>query len=154
MLVTCKGNTQDSLRAAIEAAAGEVGVRFAEGMRPVGRGWRFRLAPVGKLGERKYQKLSASPFGPERRVNAVCWHGQRDFMAALFRRLPNVRIRTAITTWKDARDFLARFEDTAYINVGAPIAPRAMAEVCECGTYSLSSSYTYNLESFLLESQA
>ncbi len=101
----------------------------------VGRAYSFGLRPSGPkdtYGNYRYQRLSASWYNDTRRVHAVCWHGHRDFMIELFELDPDARVKTAIADYRGKADFEQKFPDTAYRNVGAPIYPRYMCEVCTC----------------------
>lgn len=127
--VTC----QDSLRAIAEAAADEVGVRLYN-LRESGKGLAFILKtgkPIvqatdwrGKLRWfPRYQRLSVRerrstargyegiPFFPVV-PGAVCWHGHRDFLRALFRKLPDARVRTALATYRGAEHFETTYPET------------------------------------------
>ena len=106
--------------------------------------WRFRLVPgpeyfdpMLKEVTRSWQRYSASPFttraGKRRRVHAVCWHGHRAFMRALYALAPSARIVTAFTTYNGAAEFEAKHEATAGQQTGPSIARVAFAELCACG---------------------
>jgi hypothetical protein len=47
-----------------------------------------------------------------RRKNAICWHGHRDWMRAIFRRHPETVIRSALAVYKGSQDFEYSHEDT------------------------------------------
>ena len=102
----------------------------------VGRAYSFGLRPTSYknpcTGDHKYQRVSASVFQNERRVFAVCWHGHRDFMLALFDRDPDARIKSAMADYKGALDFLDKYPDTAYGNVGSQMYPQYASDVCKC----------------------
>lgn len=84
-------------------------------------------------GDNPYQRTSASGFRDGRRVNAVCWHGFRDYFRTVFTREPDAVFCTAVATWKGSKDFERRYKDSGYHNVGSQMYPRMMAEVCRCG---------------------
>lgn len=102
----------------------------------IGRAFSFGLRPLTSLGkidgDYKYQRTSASGFRPERRVFAVCWHGHRDFMRALYARDPEARIKSALADYKHSDHFEGTHEDTAYRQVGSQMYPMQMREVCNC----------------------
>lgn len=89
-----------------------------------------------------YQRVSASYFGEtanggRRKVYAVCWHGFRDFYRALFELQPSATAESALTkragiSRYTADNFEAVYEETAFVNVGAPIAPLSASAVCSC----------------------
>ena len=126
----------------IREVAQSVGVKIhsdwaGSGIKRVGRAWNFRLAlnsDVPKRGNAgyKYQRLSASGWSGTRKVAAVCWHGHRDFMRAVFALDKDARFKTAIADWKGSEDFEARFAETAYNNVGSMMYPAFAKDVCTC----------------------
>lgn len=84
-----------------------------------GRALRFRLSvdrtqPRGENGELPYQRISQSRMSGirGRRIAAVCWHGHRDFMRALFRTNPEARIKTALADYRGSEDFERKFSGT------------------------------------------
>lgn len=118
----------------LESAARETGVVLYE-TRETGRACQFTIRPTGDRdedGNYRWQRLSASALHGERRVHAVCWHGHRAFMRAIFAREPEARVKTAWADYRGSADFEARHEDTAYINVGSQMYPRSAHEVCVC----------------------
>ena len=123
--------------AQLHTCADEVGVQIYN-LRKDGRALRFGLRPTGMRidGDYKYQRTSASGFRPDRRVFAVCWHGHRDFMRAVFRVNPDARIKTMWADYKGSEVFEDIFPDTAYKNVGSMMYPATADSVCKCGTGS------------------
>jgi hypothetical protein len=82
-----------------------------------------------------YPRVSASPFQTRRMPHCVCWHGHRDFMRAVFAIEPGARITTGLRgsiDYQGSEDFEQKYQDTAWLNIGAPIAPVAMCEACSC----------------------
>jgi hypothetical protein len=130
----------------IRQVAQSVGVRIFNdnpwnqgGIVKDGRAWNFRLglkSDVPKRGDAgyKYQRTSQSAFNEGRKVAAVCWHGHRDFMRAVFALDPNARFKTAIADWKGSEDFERRFAQTAFNNVGSMMYPMFAKDVCTCST--------------------
>ncbi|GAA3751156.1 hypothetical protein [Micromonospora maritima] len=47
-----------------------------------------------------------------RRLNAVCWHGHREWMRAIYKAHPDAVIRTALATYRGAKHFEDTHEDT------------------------------------------
>jgi hypothetical protein len=84
-------------------------------------------------GNARHQRESAGYGSQGRKVHAVCWHGHADFMTLVMQRDPSARIETGIATYAGRADFLANYTETAWRNIGAPIAPVAMASACRCG---------------------
>ena len=66
------------------------------------------------------------------KVSAVCWHGFRDFMIALYELDSNLRFVTAHTTYKNKDDFYIKFPDTAYKNIGSLMNPINFGDACLC----------------------
>ena len=147
-----RGKATDMLASGIcrwelESAAQAIGVT-ADITEANARGdrWRVKLYPLvpegaytkshyrkkGYRGDAPYQRVSVGYGTAGRRVHAVCWHGFRDFFRACFAYKPDAVFRTALATWKGAADFEARFEETAYKNIGPAIAPVAIADACKC----------------------
>jgi hypothetical protein len=126
----------------LHAIANEVGVTISEhgsetfAIPKVGRAYSFGLRPAKQLGkiygDYKYQRTNASGFNPERRVHAVCWHGWRDFMLALYKHDPDARIKTAIADYRGRDDFLEKYPRTANLNIGSMMYPMQMHRACNC----------------------
>lgn len=120
--------TADQLR----TAATEIGVTVEiRTLNQKGDRHQVKVNPLGKLGERNYQRTSAG-MDDTRRVWAVCWHGFRDFFRACYAQAPDAVFRTGLDTWKGSDDFEARFRQSGHTNVGSPMCPRSACEVCEC----------------------
>jgi hypothetical protein len=134
-------------REVLEAAAAEVGVRAEiEPLSQSGTRYRVKLYPVpppeaytkggrrraGERGDARWQRTSASAFGEDRRVHAVCWHGFRAFFRAVYRRDPGVTFRTAAATYKGSEHFEAVHPSTARRNIGSQFRPVTMAGACRC----------------------
>jgi hypothetical protein len=117
----------------LEAAAEAVGLELGPGSHP-GR-FTLNLGQRDEHGRRKYQRLSAIPSyhgGKQRRVNAVCWHGHRDFMFRLFDARPEAVLSSGIIRYRGREDFLAKFESTGDRNIGSIASPMAYREACTC----------------------
>jgi hypothetical protein len=102
------------------------------GITKVGRALQFRLG----LGDDKmlYRRLSAgypSDIRP-RKVNAVCWHGHRDFMREVFRINPDARIKSAVADYRGSDDFERTFPGTGHYNIGSSYYPTEMQDACVC----------------------
>jgi len=66
------------------------------------------------------------------KVGAICWHGFRDFMIAMYELDSNLRFVTAHTTYKNKDDFYIKFPDTAYNNIGSQMNPINFGDACLC----------------------
>ena len=82
----------------------------------------------GEDGNAEYQRVSATG----RRINAVCWHGFRDYFRAVYSMEPNARFQTGIATWNGSEDFEARYRETGLRNIGSIMFPFYFAEACVC----------------------
>jgi hypothetical protein len=131
----------DKLEAVILNSATLTGILVVD-LRRVGRGWRFRLVPnthrtpSGRLkSPALYHRLSTiHPWEgyKQRHINAVCWHGHRDFMALLFDLLPDVTLRTKLATYKGKEGFEQDYPDTYYTNAGSQMYPQYYGNLCHC----------------------
>ena len=90
------------------------------------RGCRYE----GARGDAPYQRVRASERG--QRVQAVCWHGFRDYFRACFALAPDATFRTALDHWRGAADFENRFEQTAARPTGPRMFGFTVSEVCAC----------------------
>ena len=66
------------------------------------------------------------------KVSAICWHGFRDFMIAMYELDSNLRFVTAKATYNNKDDFYIKFPDTAYKNIGSYIEPLNFGDACLC----------------------
>jgi hypothetical protein len=128
----------------LRKAAEEIGVTLE--IDPVGRQFRVKLFPLvtetmarasgrrfpDARGDAAYQRESVGYGSAGRRVNAVCWHGFRDFFRAVYQIEPGAIFRTAVDTWRGSEDFEKRFAGTGHRNIGPQIAPAMMADACRC----------------------
>lgn len=108
----------------LEVAAYEVGVTLD--VSPKGRQYRVKVNP-GR--PNKYQRINAVTG---RKVNAVCWHGFRDFFRAVYRQEPDAKFVTAFDTWQSSDDFEARHRESGYRNVGSIMFPVIAIDNCTC----------------------
>lgn len=141
------GVTEEQIR---EAAA-SVGLRIAEdyarsGVRPDGRALRFRLAldtsqARDAYGMLPYQRVSTwreAPNGNPRRIAAVCWHGHRDMLRALFAIAPDARVQTALADYRGADHFEETYRDTAGTGNDYHVSP---SQACGCTSTAWSALY-------------
>lgn len=118
------GATEAQLREALETvglkAYGEwTGTTYGgAGITRDGRALRLRLGVDTTQprtdGYLPYQRHStwAEHGKRPRKVAAVCWHGHRDFMRAVFALEPDARIKTALADYRGAEDFERKYHDT------------------------------------------
>jgi hypothetical protein len=86
---------------------------------------------TGEQGDARYQRESVG-MNAGRRVNAVCWHGFRDYFRAVYEQDAAVTFRTAVDTWRNAADFEQRFAASGHRNIGSQMFPQSMADACRC----------------------
>jgi len=108
----------------IRAAASEVGLSIFQdwqgsGITPKGRSLSFRLGldtsqPRDEEGYAPFQRRSTSQWHQDkpRRIAAVCWHGHRDFLRALFRLQPDARVKSALADYRGSEDFERSYRAT------------------------------------------
>jgi hypothetical protein len=77
------------------------------------------------------QRRSSSAFG-RRRINAVCWHGYRDALREVFLINPETRIYTVLAKYKGQAEFNRLYPPTAHVNIGPPVDPVTLPELCDC----------------------
>ena len=70
--------------------------------------------------------------GTPRKVNAICWHGFRDFLTALYNIYSDLRVFTAQITYNNKQDFELKYPDTANINIGSMVQPLKYGSACFC----------------------
>ena len=66
------------------------------------------------------------------KVNAICWHGFRDFMIAMYELDSNLRFVTAQATYNNKDHFELTFPDTAFKNIGSQVQPLEYGSACLC----------------------
>ena len=96
-----------------------------------GNCWRVKL----KLGSsKKYQRLgfSRNKDGSRKKVNAVCWHGYRDFIIELYKISPDFRIVSAQATYNNKEDFYSKYPATGKNNIGSMVDPLNYEDACNC----------------------
>lgn len=79
------------------------------------RGKLARRAPYTRLSTRlrqsadkRYEGVVFAPAIP----SAVCWHGHRDYLRALFQLVPDAEVKTAMATYRGRADFEAKYQET------------------------------------------
>ena len=74
-------------------------------------------------------------FNTERKVWAVCWHGHRDFLGRLFKRVPDGVVLTCASAYRGIGGFFENYGATAYQNIGSQMMPVSRAEACFCADH-------------------
>jgi hypothetical protein len=120
----------------LQKAANDIGVKVdIESLNKKNDRFRVKVSPGDYKdddGNRKYQRISASPFQKGRKVHAVCWHGFRDFFRACFEQEPNAVFKTMLDTWNGSQDFESRYRLSGRRNIGTQMKPVAMCQACAC----------------------
>jgi hypothetical protein len=116
----------------LEQAANSIGARLY-GLRALNRKetrWRFVLRPNGS---EQYRMIRFSSFykSGQRKVNAICWHGHREFFRALFRLAPSAESRSMCGHWT-AENFESDHVASGRQNVGSRFEPLAREDACDC----------------------
>ena len=94
----------------------------------------FRVK-LNKLKENKnYQRTGYynNKDGTPRKVNAICWHGFRDFFIELYQHNSNLRVVTANATYQNSFDFYKNYNQTGYKNIGSMVEPLEYNKACLC----------------------
>ena len=124
----------------------------------------YRVKLVKKKENKNYQRKGFynNKNGTPRKVNAICWHGFRDFLTELYKIYSDLRVFTAQITYNNKEDFELKYPDTANINIGSMVQPLNYEDACFCNTlkavsvsykeiaennYNLSPSYWINKKS-------
>ena len=94
----------------------------------------FRVKLNKKKENKNYQRTGfyTNKDGTPRKINAICWHGFRDFLLNLYEHSDKLRVVTAQATYLNKEDFLNKYPDTAYNNIGSQIQPMNYADACLC----------------------
>ena len=121
----------------------------------------YRVKLVKKKENKNYQRKGFynNKNGTPRKVNAICWHGYRDFLIELYKVYSDLRVFTAQITYNNKEDFELKYPDTANINIGSVVQPLNYGNACFCNklkvvsvsykeiaenNYNLSPSYWIN----------
>jgi hypothetical protein len=97
-----------------------------------------------KLGpSKKYRRLGfmRKKDGTRSKVNAVCWHGYRDFIIQLYKISPDFRIVSAQATYNNKEDFYSKYPATGQNNIGSMVDPLPYEEACYCNLNAVSVSH-------------
>jgi hypothetical protein len=124
----------------------------------------YRVKLNKKKENKNYQRKGFynNKNGTPRKVNAICWHGFRDFLTELYKVYSDLRVFTAQITYNNKQDFELKYPDTANINIGSMVQPLNYEDACFCNklkvvsvsckeiaenNYNLSPSYWINKKS-------
>ena len=95
-----------------------------------GTRWRVKLTVDSTRDGCPFYRISPNPSG--RKVHALCWHGFRSVMREWFRICPDVRLHTAMATYRGADDFEIQHDMTGNKNIGSQFAPMRARDACAC----------------------
>ena len=94
---------------------------------------RLQVRDIDGQGARKHSMLYYLGYAnAPRRSRYACSHAFVMLFVAVYERAPEARIETAFATYRGARDFLGRYEDVLYLNVGSCSCPIVFADECTC----------------------
>ena len=95
----------------------------------------YRVKLVKKKENKNYQRKGFynNKNGTARKVNAICWHGYRDFLTELYNIYSDLRVITTQITYNNKQDFELKYPDTANINIGSMVQPLKYKDACFCG---------------------
>ena len=94
----------------------------------------MRVKLVKKKENKNYQRTGfySNKNGTPRKVNAICWHGFRDFLTEIYKYHPKIRVVTAQITYLNKEDFEKKYPQTAVINIGSQMQPLNYEDACLC----------------------
>jgi len=94
----------------------------------------YRVKLVKQKENKNYQRTGYynNKDGTPRKVNAICWHGFRDFLNELYLAYPLLRVVTSQTTYTNRTNFISTFKATGYNNIGSQIQPLEYHNACLC----------------------
>jgi hypothetical protein len=91
--------------------------------------FRLRLKPIGD--HRRGWRPSDYTKSGIRRIDAVCWHGHRDFFRTLFKLSPGCIIKTREITYRGSDDFELNYSQSD-TNIGSQYIPLNHSDACKC----------------------
>ena len=97
--------------------------------------WNCYNVKLNRSNNDKYQRtghMYSENLQRYNKVSAVCWHGFRDFMIELYKFDGNLRFVTKQATYKNRNDFIDKYPDTAYNNIGSQMKPLNYGDACLC----------------------
>lgn len=120
--------TEEALLQAAEECGFIVSLEYLNPSRNGGSTFNVSLRPGPDTVQRTANPLTG------RRINAVCWHGFRDFYRALFSLTPNAGIRSMLASWDGVEDFESSYRQTGHRQVGPRIYPYSIVDKCDPNT--------------------
>lgn len=125
--------SRDSIFVAAQGVC-RVEVDYVSPSRGGGFTFKVKCYPLTKVHPNLYRKYSVSGMihGPDRRVNALCWHGFEAFFKRFFKEEPQARVVTSLANYDGKEGFEATYPATIHTVVGPPIYPLTIGECCTC----------------------
>jgi hypothetical protein len=98
-----------------------------------------------KLGTNDSKAHGSRTSASGRHGKYLSWQGFRDVLAEVFLADPNARVYTGRESYLGAADFMEKFPDTAYANVGSEWYPAYLIEMSVDGDATIHSPRTERL---------
>jgi hypothetical protein len=134
-----RGISLADIEAAADVASPAIGNRIIPyEVHPVKKretAWKLRLkvASLDKPGSRLHLHSYLLGFCEKpRRSRHACGHTVGAFLVGVFERNPYCRVSTTFMTYKDAWNFLGRYQEVLDTNIGSKMCPVRLADSCSC----------------------
>ena len=121
--------SKEALEVALDVAnalyGGNLAFRTFEPVTRNGMGWRVQLTVK-------------NPDGPgtrQRQRRYACWHAHRDWLYALFERVPDAMVRTGQAFYRGLEGFKRNYRQTAHLSIGPLYEPYPLEDVCNCAEF-------------------
>ena len=119
----------------VKCAAESIGAKAVVGTVMSKNRFRFVIRPdklaLNGDGREIFRSISRGWSQDGHKINAICWHGHRDFFRELFRINPDAVVKTQHATY-ESETFEDVFPATGRIVRGPPIAPSRLIDWCNC----------------------
>ena len=106
----------------IRQCASKVGVSI-DNVKSKGNFFQFKVNLIGE----HYRKYKF-----DRKINAVCWHGFRNFMREVYKVDSQAIIVTGYAKYNDKDHFELTHYKTGVVNVGSQFKPLEFSDACRC----------------------
>lgn len=115
-----------------------VEVEYLNPSRGGGQTFSVKAYPLTDVHPNLYRRYSVTGmvYGPDRRINALCWHGFEAFFKRLFDLCPDAVAVTAMARYEGRDGFYATYPKTAWKNVGSEMYPIYAVEACTCSHWT------------------
>ena len=85
-----------------------------------------------KVRTRSSREIGSRRSWTGRRGPWACWHVFRDVIGGIMEVDETATVSTSLVTYRGREDFLTKFPETAWQNVGSMVHPVYMVELCDC----------------------